>query len=107
MRKLVDQFEDSCRELIRTDTLSHSMINDPLVSIALIVTFVADLSFIPGFGIGAAGANSDTLPSIGQFDTAKRQFQNSIHELIQNGSGGLAPVMTAGRDWSFKILILC
>lgn len=83
LKEIEQEFENCCRSLIQSDTLSSSIQNDPLVAAGVIVTLFADVMTLPGFGSWLLVPSVMKYLPLGKFEKAKRDFQQAIRDLIQ------------------------
>jgi len=80
----VRRFERQCRELIETDSLSSSVLNDPLMVFAVVLILLADVWTIPGFGSWVIVPSVFQYLPLGKFETVKRDFQHALRDLIRD-----------------------
>jgi len=78
------RFEQQCRELIESDSLSSSILNDPLMVFAVILILIADVWTIPGFGSWVIVPSVFQYLPLGKFEKVKREFQLSLRGLIRD-----------------------
>ncbi|MFH1744048.1 MAG: hypothetical protein ABIH23_34015, partial [bacterium] len=83
MQSIVEAFERACREMIASDTIASSVKNDPFVAVALLVALIADVLAVPGFGSWLLVPSALRYLPLGQFASAKRRFQQEVHETIR------------------------
>lgn len=80
----VRRFERQCRELIESDSLSSSLLNDPLMVFAVVLFLLADVWTIPGFGSWVIVPSVFQYLPLGQFEKVKRDFQHALRDLIRD-----------------------
>jgi len=82
-KALLDEFENHCKELLISDSVSAIIKNDPIASFFLFVMLVADTIVIPVFGSWLLVPTAFKYLPLGQFEAAKRHFQHAVEEVIQ------------------------
>ena len=83
LQVVIDEFENRCKDLLASDSVSAIIKNDPIAAFFLFITLVADAVVIPGFGSWLLVPTAFKYLPLGQFDTAKRHFQRAVKEVIQ------------------------
>ena len=83
LQAIIDEFENRCKELLASDSVSAIIKNDPVAAFFLFVMLVADAVVIPGFGSWLLVPTAFKYLPLGQFETAKKHFQRAVKEVIQ------------------------
>ena len=115
LKKIVEEFERECQNLIAQDSVSASIKNDPLLAVALLTGLIVDFATIPYFGSWLLVPSAFKYLPLGKFESAKRRFQKSIQDVIEQNlfkirdrlreiRGGLILEKT---DPLFKALQIC
>lgn len=81
---MLKELEEHCHTLLASDTLQSAFKNDPITAAAVIVALIADWITIPGFGSFALAPTAIRYLPIGQFELARRRFQQAARESIHN-----------------------
>ena len=83
LQEVIDEFENRCKDLLASDSVSAIIKNDPIAAFFLFVMLVADAVVIPGFGSWLLVPTAFKYLPLGQFEAAKKRFQHSVKEVIQ------------------------
>jgi hypothetical protein len=83
LQAIIDEFEDRCKDLLTSDSVSAIIKNDPIAAFFLFVMLIADAVVIPGFGSWLLVPTAFKYLPLGQFETAKKHFQRAVKEVIQ------------------------
>jgi hypothetical protein len=83
LQGIIDEFENRCKDLLASDSVSAILKNDPIAAFFLFVMLVADAVVIPGFGSWLLVPTAFKYLPLGQFEAAKKRFQHSVKEVIQ------------------------
>ncbi len=90
LQGFIHEFENGCRELLQTDTLSTSVKNDPLIALGLVGVLITDVVSIPGFGSWLLVPSVMKFLPIGKFERVKQKFQQETSDFIlQHAREGL------------------
>lgn len=81
---IVEEFENRCRDLLASDSVSAVIKNDPVVALSLVVSLVADVFIIPGFGSWLLVPTAFKYLPLGKFEAAKKRFQRAVKDVIHN-----------------------
>jgi hypothetical protein len=83
LQQAIDGFENRCKDLLASDSVSAIIKNDPIAAFFLFVMLVADAIVIPGFGSWLLVPTAFKFLPLGQFEAAKKRFQHSVKEIMQ------------------------
>lgn len=83
LQKAIDSFEEECRSLIASDTLSASWKNDPLLTVGMLAALAADVLTLPGFGSWVLVPSVFQYIPLGKFEKTKRGFQQRIRDILR------------------------
>ena len=83
LQAIVDAFESRCKDLLASDSVSAIVKNDPIGAFFLFVMLVADTVIIPGFGSWLLVPTAFKYLPFGQFEAAKKHFQDAVEGVIQ------------------------
>ena len=83
LQAIIDDFENRCKDLLASDSVSAIIKNEPIAAFLLFVMLVADAVVIPGFGSWLLVPTAFKYLPLGQFETAKKHFQRAVKEVIQ------------------------
>ena len=83
LKNAVDVFQDECQALIASDTLSASLMNDPLLAVGVIIALVVDVLTIHGFGSWLFVPSIFKYIPLGKFEKTKRVFQQKMRDIIR------------------------
>lgn len=83
VKKILHEFEEECRQLLQSDTISDSVKNDPLVAVSIVVMLIADIFTLPGIGSFLLAPTAVSLLPMGKFESAKKKLQRAVRDVIQ------------------------
>ena len=83
LQEAIDEFENRCKDLLASDSVSAIIKNDPIAAFFLFVMLVADAVVIPGFGSWLLVPTAFKYLPLGQFEAAKKRFQRTVKEVIE------------------------
>jgi hypothetical protein len=83
LKTAADDFENKYRELLRSDSVSRVIRNDPLAALFLAGALVADVFVLPGFGSWLLVPTVIKYLPLGKFEKAKKKFQRAVQEVIR------------------------
>jgi len=78
-----DEFENRCRGLLHSDSVSRVIQNDPLAAFFLVGALAADVFVLPGFGSWLLIPTVIKYLPLGKFEKAKKKFQRTVQEVIR------------------------
>jgi len=83
LKEIATAFEEECRELVRSDSVSSSVKNDPFVAVAVLIAIGVDCFAIPYFGSWLIVPTVMKYLPVGEFAAVKKRFQKKIHDLTR------------------------
>jgi len=83
IQKIVETFEQNCRDLISSDTISASLKNEPFLVVVVAAVLIADVLTIPGFGSWVFVPSIFKFLPLGKFEKTKRSFQQQVRDVIR------------------------
>jgi hypothetical protein len=84
LQSIVEAFEKDCKDLLASDSVSAVIKNDPILTLVVIVTLIADTLILPGFGSWLLVPTAFKYLPLGKFEAAKKKFQTRVKDVIQS-----------------------
>ncbi len=101
LQEAIDSFEEECRSLIASDTLSASWKNDPLLTAGMLAALAADVLTLPGFGSWVLVPSVFQYIPLGKFEKTKRSFQQRIRDIIREAlMDDIHHIQAIRRTWT-------
>ncbi len=83
LKTVADDFENKCRSLLHSDSVSRVVQNDPVATLFLAGALAADVFMLPGFGSWLLMPTVIKYLPLGKFEKAKKEFQRAVQEVIR------------------------